>query len=227
MAIEDFYSIPSQQYGGSKVSSARQKVSNINQNREQNKLSIVQPANRPSQALGTLNTIISDNLIEKQAQETANKEQMYANALKEAGLGDMSVLQNAISAENNYTGSLKLSPAIKKIADQNLKYSQGRGSGCTDCSAFTQKIFKDTYGVNIGGNTETQWKTGKKVNLDNVQPGNLLFFKSPKQKYKNRNVTHVGVNNGDGTMTHFGTGGLSTVPIKGYSLPLVGARSYI
>jgi len=120
----------------------------------------------------------------------------------------------------------KMSVAIDNIRKQNLKYSQGREKGCTDCSAFTQKVFLDTYGKNIGGNTETQWKTGKKIDLSSAKPGDLLFFKSPKKKYKNRNVTHVGINNGDGTMTHFGVNGLSTVPLKGYSLPLIGARSY-
>jgi cell wall-associated NlpC family hydrolase len=117
------------------------------------------------------------------------------------------------------------SASIEKMARENLKYSQGRGKGCTDCSAATQRIMKETYGINIGGNTESQWKNGVSISPGSQRQGDMVFFKDPKKK--NRNVTHVAFNNGDGTFTDFGTGGLRTRPFKGYSLPVVGFRRYV
>ncbi len=117
--------------------------------------------------------------------------------------------------------------SIKHSADQNLGYGQDRTKGkTTDCSAFTQKIFKDTTGKNIGGWTEEQWKNGSNIASNNAQNGDLVFFKSGKNKYKNRNVTHVGKYNGDGTFTHMGTNGLTTTPLEGYGLNLVGFKRY-
>jgi len=139
-----------------------------------------------------------------------------------SGPGTRNQVKNVILNSND-----PFAPSIRRVANENLKYSQGRGKGCTDCSAYTQRIYKETTGKNIGGNTESQWKTGKSINLNNAKNGDLVFFKSPKSKYKNRNVTHVGKYNGDGTMTHFGTGGLKTVPLKGYSLPMVGFKRYV
>jgi gamma-D-glutamyl-L-lysine dipeptidyl-peptidase len=45
-----------------------------------------------------------------------------------------------------------------------------------DCSGFTQVVYK-YYGINIPRDSKDQAKKGRPVNRDEIQPGDLLFFK--------------------------------------------------
>ncbi|OOG69635.1 hypothetical protein B0E43_20500 [Algoriphagus sp. A40] len=58
-----------------------------------------------------------------------------------------------------------------------------------DCSAL---VFHSYYaiGVNLPRRSEDQSKLGQKVNLSQVQPGDLLFFATGKKKNQ---VTHSGI----------------------------------
>ena len=58
-----------------------------------------------------------------------------------------------------------------------------------DCSAL---VFHSYYavGVNLPRRSEDQSKLGQKVNLNQVQPGDLLFFATGKKKNQ---VTHSGI----------------------------------
>lgn len=141
------------------------------------------------------------------------------------GLGDV----NAIIPEekNNLKGG-ELSSAIKGVDDQKLSYSMDRGKGTTDCSAFTQKVFKDTYGKDIGGWTGSQINSGQAVEPGTQKYGDLVFFNTDGGK-RTGGASHVGIDNGDGTFTHFSSdngGGVKTTPYKGY-YPVVSSRRVI
>lgn len=80
----------------------------------------------------------------------------------------------------------------------------GRG----DCSAFTNYIY-NLFGVDIGQDSETQW-TGKgtKVDKENLQLGDLVFFSNTYQNNHTDNVSHVGIYSGNGNFIDLGNSGV-------------------
>lgn len=60
-----------------------------------------------------------------------------------------------------------------------------------DCSGFTQSIFKK-YGIGIPRSSREQASGGKKVSLNNIKPGDLIFYR------KNGIINHVALYIGNG-----------------------------
>ncbi|MBA4417467.1 MAG: endopeptidase [Syntrophus sp. (in: bacteria)] len=60
-----------------------------------------------------------------------------------------------------------------------------KGSNAFDCSGFVKFVFKK-QGLNLPVSTDKQIKAGSEVSRDNVQPGDLVFFKIKKD-------LHVGI----------------------------------
>lgn len=58
-----------------------------------------------------------------------------------------------------------------------------------DCSALVQNAFRKA-GVGMPRTTSQQIKFGRKVELKNIQKGDLIFFKAKK---RSRKATHVGI----------------------------------
>ncbi|MDY0051118.1 MAG: NlpC/P60 family protein [Aliarcobacter sp.] len=80
---------------------------------------------------------------------------------------------------------------------KNVRYKMGGESKSgIDCSAFTQKIYKDKFGVELSRSTRTQVNEGIEVSRSELQPGDLVFFKTGKTD------RHVGVYVGDGKFLH-------------------------
>ena len=80
--------------------------------------------------------------------------------------------------------------------------SPGQVHGGYDCSGFAWRVFKlsgNPAGRQIGGRTAAQQAgeipKSKRIALDGVQPGDLLFFGSAgfRSKATERNVTHEGI----------------------------------
>lgn len=98
--------------------------------------------------------------------------------------------------------------SIVKLAKEYLgvKYSWGGGGihGATygvqqgantkgfDCSGFIQFLMYKTYGIDVGDYTGSQIGNGTKVGLDNLRPGDAIFFGSQA------NPHHVGMYIGNG-----------------------------
>ncbi|MDR8407676.1 C40 family peptidase [Nonomuraea sp. 3-1Str] len=70
----------------------------------------------------------------------------------------------------------------------------GTGPGSFDCSGLTQAAWR-TAGVELPRTTYTQWAwgAGRRVSLDALQPGDLLFSKG---------LGHMGMYVGNGKMVH-------------------------
>lgn len=80
---------------------------------------------------------------------------------------------------------------------KNVKYKFGGNSKRgIDCSAFTQRVFKEKFDVKIPRTTWTQVKAGKAVKKSELILGDLVFFKTGKRD------RHVGIYMGDGTFMH-------------------------
>ena len=72
----------------------------------------------------------------------------------------------------------------------------GTGPGGIDCSALTQKIYSTALKKTLPRTTLEQIKEGKPVNLSDLQPGDLIFFRPKK------NVRHVGIYMGNNQFMH-------------------------
>lgn len=66
------------------------------------------------------------------------------------------------------------------------------GPNSFDCSGFTQYVFRNAAGINIGRTTYDQINAGVEVSQANLQPGDLVFPHSG----------HVGIYIGNGQMIH-------------------------
>ena len=105
---------------------------------------------------------------------------------------------------NITTSSNTIEAPIKKQAFtdfynewKNVKYKMGGVSKTgIDCSAFTQKIYKDKFGIELSRSTKTQVNEGIEVAKSELQPGDLVFFKTGKTD------RHVGVYVGNNKFLH-------------------------
>lgn len=79
-------------------------------------------------------------------------------------------------------------------------------SGRFDCSSFTQYVFKKN-GVDLPRRAEPQAQKGTRVSKDQLQKGDLLFFKLKSKP--NKGIEHVGIYAGNGKILHtYGEGGV-------------------
>ncbi|RXI33993.1 peptidase P60 [Arcobacter defluvii] len=80
---------------------------------------------------------------------------------------------------------------------KNVRYKLGGESKKgIDCSAFTQRIYKDKFGIKLPRTTLTQVNMGVEVKKAELIPGDLVFFKTSKTD------KHVGVYVGNGNFMH-------------------------
>jgi uncharacterized protein YgiM (DUF1202 family) len=64
-----------------------------------------------------------------------------------------------------------------------------------DCSGFTLSIYKK-YGVSLPHHAASQAQLGTKVDISNLQPGDLVFYA------KNGSINHVAIYIGNGQVVH-------------------------
>lgn len=80
---------------------------------------------------------------------------------------------------------------------KHIRYKMGgTGQNGIDCSAFTQKMFKEKFNHMLSRSTVTQVNEGIEVKKSELQPGDLVFFKTSKID------KHVGVYTGNGEFLH-------------------------
>ncbi|MBU3014540.1 C40 family peptidase [Poseidonibacter lekithochrous] len=80
---------------------------------------------------------------------------------------------------------------------KHVKYRFGGNSKKgIDCSAFTQRIYKEKFDIKIPRSTRTQVKVGTEVAKSELELGDLIFFKTGKVD------RHVGVYMGNGDFMH-------------------------
>ena len=67
-----------------------------------------------------------------------------------------------------------------------------------DCAGFVRRVFATTVGVELPRSAATQFREGCVVELDDLRPGDLVFFRNT---YK-RGISHVGIYLGDSQFIH-------------------------
>ena len=63
----------------------------------------------------------------------------------------------------------------------------GTGNQGIDCSGFVKTAYKDVFNINLPRTTKAQVRQGKSVSFNELQPGDLVFFKPPNYP------RHVGI----------------------------------
>jgi len=63
----------------------------------------------------------------------------------------------------------------------------GNTQNCIDCSGFTTVILRDVYGVSIPRTSQEQYDRSEKIETEQLQEGDLVFFGSGTR------INHVGV----------------------------------
>lgn len=97
--------------------------------------------------------------------------------------------------------SRELDPApLKKVADTYLGMPYvygGNGPDGIDCSAFSQQVFRKTFGMEMPRTAALQSSLGVPVFKFGLQPGDLVFFNSGPGLNPD-SITHVGIFMGNG-----------------------------
>ncbi len=121
--------------------------------------------------------------------------------------GDMTLantLQMKYSAMLNVDASQLPSLALLREVDiwWGTKYCMGGMSqSCIDCSALTQTIFEDVYGVDIPRTAQAQYDNCKIVmGNDTLKEGDLVFFHTTR-----RGISHVGLYLSNNKFVHAST----------------------
>ncbi|CRZ33645.1 SH3 domain-containing protein [Herbinix hemicellulosilytica] len=107
-------------------------------------------------------------------------------------------LEKALKEKNNSTSSNATSSLRQRIVNFALKFKGNPyvwgGTSLTkgaDCSGFTQSVFKN-FGISIPRTSRAQANSGKRVSMDKIQPGDLIFYT------KNGRINHVALYIGNG-----------------------------
>jgi murein DD-endopeptidase / murein LD-carboxypeptidase len=92
---------------------------------------------------------------------------------------------------------------------KNVRYKMG-GTSRTgiDCSGFTQKAFKEKFGIELPRTTLTQVKVGVEVKKSDLKMGDLVFFKTSKVN------KHVGIYMGNGSFLHSSIKGIQFTELE-------------
>jgi cell wall-associated NlpC family hydrolase len=149
----------------------------------------------------------------------AERERLARLAEDEENADQASSLKAAQSASGiSGRAGIAIKYALAQIGD---RYVFGAAGMVTwDCSGLTMRAYK-AAGVSLPHSSAAQSRLGKKVSLNALKPGDLLFYGRP--------VSHVGIYLGGGKMVHAPRSGSRVKVAASGSLgrkPLVGARRF-
>lgn len=151
------------------------------------------------------------------AARSAQQEQERQSAQSSQSSDEAQSSSSSASSVASSVGARALEAARSKIG---VPYVWGAtGPSSFDCSGLTQWAYEQA-GIDIPRTSRAQSQDGQEVSLDNLKPGDLIFFNSP--------VSHVGIYAGDGKMIEAPQAG-EDVKISSLSHRMddaVGARRY-
>ncbi|RDS85500.1 C40 family peptidase [Dyella psychrodurans] len=86
---------------------------------------------------------------------------------------------------------------------RNVRYVRGGRdpSKGFDCSGFVRYVFERAIGLQLPSNSASQYLIGHIVSRGDMQPGDLVFFRTAGRQGKGR-VSHVGIYISDGHFIH-------------------------
>lgn len=97
--------------------------------------------------------------------------------------------------------------------------------GYSDCSSFARWVYQQSLGIDPGSNTGVQIQSplfvpvdqGARPNVNNLEPGDLMFYENNTNNGRPYNVGHVEIYDGEGnTIGHGGGIGPKRQPLENY-----------
>ncbi|AMP09651.1 lecithin retinol acyltransferase family protein [Collimonas arenae] len=86
----------------------------------------------------------------------------------------------------------------------HYKYGGNNPENGLDCSGLVRYVFKDAWGVNVPRTAAELSRSGEKVDTQDLQPGDLVFYNTLR-----RSFSHVGIYLGDNKFIHAPRAGAS------------------
>ena len=82
---------------------------------------------------------------------------------------------------------------------RDIRYRRGGREPSTgfDCSGFVRYVFQHSLNVELPASSAAQFLAGLKVNRDQLEEGDLVFFRT-----EGKRISHVGIYLGDGRFIH-------------------------
>lgn len=105
-----------------------------------------------------------------------------------------------VSSNTNYKTKTNGFKAVSKASEfEGTSYVWGGNSKSgIDCSGLVQEVFKQ-QGLNLPRKAHQQASQGKLINKDQLKPGDVIFFRSPR---KSGYISHTGIYIGNGEFIH-------------------------
>ena len=150
----------------------------------------------------TTKQVYSDSFIKDKIEHTVKKNTIIINEpIETQKKEEKQLVKNEISQtiQVEKAKEIAMNQALMDFYNEwkNVKYRFGGNSKKgIDCSAFTQRIYKEKFDTNIPRSTRTQVKVGKEIKKSELELGDLVFFKTGKID------RHVGVYMGNGDFMH-------------------------
>lgn len=112
--------------------------------------------------------------------------------------------QDAASADITDLRKALIAMAMKL---RDTRYVRGGRDPSTgfDCSGFVRYVFAHAIGMQLPHNSASQFLAGLKVNRADMQPGDLVFFRT----HGKRRISHVGIYISNGRFIHSPASGKS------------------
>ena len=134
---------------------------------------------------------------EEEASEAKELERLQAISASNNTAGTSSTPTSSNKAISSFSAT-NTSSSRSKIVEYALRFEGNSyvwgGTSLTngaDCSGFTQSVFRDK-GISIPRTSRSQATGGKKISIDNIQPGDLIFYE------KRGSINHVALYIGNG-----------------------------
>jgi hypothetical protein len=145
-------------------------------------------------------------------------------------IDDFYIVEPNAYAADFREGNVRLREEIVRTAERyvGVPYRWGGESPRTgfDCSGLTMVVYR-LNGLDLPRSSRQQWKTGRRIDRNRLQKGDLVFFATGG----GTRVSHVGVYTGGNKFLHAPSRGrrirTSSLSSKYYSARFVGARSYL
>ncbi|WP_266169518.1 C40 family peptidase [Dyella subtropica] len=101
------------------------------------------------------------------------------------------------------TGDLRKTLISLAMKLRDIRYVRGGHDPSTgfDCSGFVRYVFAHAVGLELPTNSASQFLAGLKVNRSDMQPGDLVFFRTAGRRGQGR-ISHVGIYIANGQFIH-------------------------
>ncbi|GGE03480.1 hypothetical protein GCM10011571_00430 [Marinithermofilum abyssi] len=150
---------------------------------------------------------IVDSIFGKVGLENPLKSQNTQNTQNTQDTQNIGVKKASAASEESNTWGDKIIATGEKYLGTPYKFGSPSTTTKTfDCSSFTQRVFAEN-GIKLPRTAEPQAEVGKEVSRDQLQKGDLVFFKLKGKEHLY--IEHVGIYAGNGKVLHtWGPGGV-------------------